>query len=200
MIISAFRRIGSIWTSGAIALAFFFLAAAVALPVRCMASETFPPSAPRPLGDFSGSIADLIEGAARYDGQTVTLEGEVIGDVMIRGQKAWVNISDQPTASIGVRASAIMVKTVEHAGTYRVRGDRVRVTGVFRRSSSSEGGELCIEAIDIQKIAAGGPIERPITSGRLVRAGLGILAALLLGAFWLKAIRSEKHSGPDFVN
>ncbi|HYG56564.1 MAG TPA: hypothetical protein VD902_00650, partial [Symbiobacteriaceae bacterium] len=39
------------------------------------------------------TVSDLVEQAKAYDGKQVTLQGEVIGDVMRRGEYGWINIT-----------------------------------------------------------------------------------------------------------
>ena len=41
---------------------------------------------------------DLIENALALDGQTVTYTGEVVGDIMKRGDHTWLNLSDGSNA------------------------------------------------------------------------------------------------------
>ena len=53
----------------------------------------------------------LIEHAKSYDYQTVTFEGEVIGDIMVRDDYAWINVSDGSNA-IGIWVPAAAAKTI----------------------------------------------------------------------------------------
>ncbi|MCM8823992.1 MAG: DNA-binding protein, partial [Candidatus Omnitrophica bacterium] len=36
----------------------------------------------------------LIGNAKEYDGKIIIYEGEVIGDIMLRGKYAWINVND----------------------------------------------------------------------------------------------------------
>ncbi|MDP2927900.1 MAG: DNA-binding protein, partial [Candidatus Omnitrophota bacterium] len=49
---------------------------------------------------FSQSLSssELINNAKEYDGKLIVYSGEVIGDVMLRGEFAWVNINDGQNA------------------------------------------------------------------------------------------------------
>ena len=47
------------------------------------------------------SSTELINNAKSYDGKTVVYEGEVIGDIMVRGAFAWINVNDGKNA-IGI--------------------------------------------------------------------------------------------------
>jgi hypothetical protein len=85
------------------------------------------------------SSAELIENSKKYDGKTVTYIGEVIGDIMRRGNFSWVNISDGENA-IGVWMSADMAKTIKFTGNYKSKGDKLKVTGIFNRACIQHEG------------------------------------------------------------
>ena len=62
------------------------------------------------------SINDLINNTTAYDMQTVTVEGEAIGEALERGDHAWVNINDGSNA-IGIWMTA--AETVKPAAVAR---------------------------------------------------------------------------------
>lgn len=126
------------------------------------------------------SLADLVEGAAAYDGKRVTVEGEVVGDVMIRGSLAWINIGDGST-TIGVWGRTDLMHQVRLTGNYKTRGDLVKVTGVFRRADPNQGGELDIEATTISVAACGKKVAHPVAPAHVARAVLSVMVAALLG-------------------
>ena len=100
------------------------------------------------------SSAELINNARRYDGKVVNYRGEVIGDIMMRGQYAWVNINDGQNA-IGVWAAKALIKNIVYKGSYGFKGDVVEITGIFNRSCPEHGGDLDIHAQSICKITSG---------------------------------------------
>lgn len=120
-------------------------------------------------------VNDLVEQAAAFDGQTVRIEGEVIGDVMIRGDTGWINVTDG-TNDIGIWAPVDALRQIRYAGRYHQSGDRVRVTGEFRRADPEHGGDIVVRAASVEVLAAGAPVAHPIKAGR------SLLAALSLGA------------------
>ena len=127
---------------------------------------------------------DLIDRAKELDGQTVTFTGEVIGDIMRRGDYAWLNVSDGSNA-IGVWVPTAMIGDIQAAGRYAEHGDEVRLTGVFNRACREHGGDLDIHATQVELLEAGYATEHAIEPGRVVLAvvltlaDLGILARLL---------------------
>lgn len=129
---------------------------------------------------FSQSFnsGDLISNAKEYDGKLIVYSGEVIGDVMARGEFAWVNLHDGENA-LGVWMSAALAKEIKFTGNYRSRGDRLEVVGVFHRACLEHGGDLDIHARSLLKV----------TGGRIVKENLNFdkvkLSLVLLGALFL---------------
>jgi len=95
------------------------------------------------------SSTELIRNAKQYDGQTVTYEGEVIGDIMVRGEFAWVNINDGATA-IGIWMDKDLAKEIVYEGQYSAQGDIVLVGGTFHRACKEHGGDLDIHGQSLQ--------------------------------------------------
>jgi hypothetical protein len=124
------------------------------------------------------SSSELIKNAKEYDGKLITYAGEVIGDVMLRGEFAWVNISDGENA-LGVWMSAPLAKEIKFAGNYKVRGDSLEIVGIFHRACLEHGGDLDIHAQRSRKLG----------NGRIVNQGLNLdkknLSLILFGALFL---------------
>lgn len=124
------------------------------------------------------SSSELINNAKQYDGKTITYSGEVIGDVMSRGEFAWVNINDGQNA-LGVWMSAALAQEVKFTGNYKAWGDRLEIVGVFHHACLEHGGDLDIHARFLRKIA----------DGRMVKEKLNFdkasLSFILLGALFL---------------
>jgi hypothetical protein len=101
------------------------------------------------------SSTDLINNSKQYDGKVVDYRGEVIGDIMMRGQHAWININDGQNA-IGIWAAGILIKEITYKGNYSFHGDVVEITGIFHRSCPEHGGDLDIHAQTMRKVISGG--------------------------------------------
>jgi hypothetical protein len=126
------------------------------------------------------SSVDLVNNSKNYDGQTVTYEGEIIGDIMVRGENAWINVNDGSNA-IGVWTTREMTREIFKKGSYRTRGDTLRIEGIFHRSCPEHGGDLDIHARSWTQTSPGCNIpERPDPHKRDLAFGLTI-GALLLG-------------------
>lgn len=134
------------------------------------------------------SSAELINKAKLYDGKPVTYEGEVIGDMMKRGEFAWINVNDGQNA-IGIWADSALLKEIAYAGSYKSSGDKIRVTGVFHRACAEHGGDLDIHASGLQKISSGRLIQEKISAGK---KELALILLGLLGVVWILSLLKRK--------
>lgn len=120
---------------------------------------------------------ELIENASKLDGDTLSYSGEVIGDILYRGDHAWINVSDGANA-IGVYIPASEAKKIEYIGRYRVIGDTVSLTGTFHRACAEDGGDMDIHADKINIAEKGRKIEDEPATALLVTAGVAFLCAV----------------------
>jgi hypothetical protein len=139
---------------------------------------------------------ELINDAKEYDNKTVSYKGEVIGDIMIRGDHAWLHVYDGIIA-IGIWAPKTMIGDIHYAGDYHKKGDIVEVSGVFHRSCLEHGGDLDIHASEIKKITSGSLINQPI-SGKKVY--IGILSLMLVLLFYALKKFTAVSAKPIFPN
>lgn len=148
------------------------------------------------------TIRELVENAENYDGQEVVIEGEVIGDLMIRGDEAWLTVNDDPYSvrslveggdfaglsnySIGVRLPREETEGIRVLGSYKNHGDRVRVRGIFHRVDHASGGDMDIEGISLEVIKPGYPLPHPFAYWKLIVALALAAVAAYLGNIWRK--------------
>ncbi|MEA4920679.1 MAG: hypothetical protein VB078_07155 [Clostridiaceae bacterium] len=128
------------------------------------------------------SSTDLIEKASLYDGINVSYVGEVVGNIMYRGEYAWIGISDNAN-TISVYIPASEAKKIEHVGGYRVVGDTVQLTGTFHRACAEHGGDLDIHADVITVTEKGHTLEDDPSTGLLITAGGLFICALAATIF-----------------
>ncbi|MDD5005414.1 MAG: DNA-binding protein [Candidatus Omnitrophica bacterium] len=124
--------------------------------------------------------SDLLNGTKQYDGKTVNYKGEVIGDVMIRGDHVWLHVNDG-TIAIGIWAPKIMIQDILYIGDYHKKGDIVEVSGTFHRSCPEHGGDLDIHASEIKKITSGSTVIRPISRKKVY---IGVYSLMLVLIFY----------------
>ena len=120
----------------------------------------------------------LIENAKDFDNKSVIFQGEVIGDVMKRGDFAWVNINDG-TNALGIWMPKDFTKDIVYTGSYKAKGDILEVEGVFHRACPQHGGDLDIHAQVVKKIRPGYNKEETIDKNKRNQA-FALIGALCL--------------------
>ncbi|MDD5166745.1 MAG: DNA-binding protein [Candidatus Omnitrophica bacterium] len=134
------------------------------------------------------SSTDLIKHAKSYDAKMVVYEGEVIGDVMRRGDFAWVNVSDGQNA-VSIWMKSVLANEIKYTGSYKSIGDGLEITGIFNRACPEHGGDLDIHAQVVRKTGAGRLLnERP----NIDKKNLAIILLGLLGLIWILSLLKRK--------
>ena len=136
----------------------------------------------------SVSSNELINNAKQYDGKIVTYEGEAIGDIMNRANFAWVNINDGNNA-IGIWISGPLAKSINYTGSYKSKGDRIEITGVFHRACPEHGGDLDIHAQAIRKTGTGRIIPEELNIGK---RHFAVILLGVLGIIWILSLSGSK--------
>ena len=138
-------------------------------------------------------LNQLIENAKALDGKQVTVQGETIGEIMVRGDYSWVNIND------GTNAMGIWLKTpdaqkVTSYGNYKSKGDTIRITGIFRRACAEHGGEADIHSDTMEIVTKGSPVKEQIPVGKLVAV---VLLAPTAGILYLLYLKKMKETAAE---
>lgn len=151
--------------------------------------------------------AELIERSSAFDGRRVIFIGEAIGELMVRGEHAWLHINDDAYADriveqggrlagfnsgLGVWAPAHLARRVRTFGGYRRQGDRVRIEGAFNAACDEHGGDADIHAVSVEVLARGRAIPHELHRGKIVAVvGLGVLVTVLMWAERRKSARER---------
>ena len=127
---------------------------------------------------------DLIDHAKDYDNKSVVYEGEALGDILYRGDHAWLAVFDGSN-TIGVYVTAEQAKQISMVGGYGKHGDTIRVEGVFHRACIEHGGDLDIHAETLTVLSVGTSVEMPVSRLMTILAiALPLPAAGLLFLVW----------------
>lgn len=124
------------------------------------------------------SSNDLIDKAKDYDGQKVSYTGEVIGDIMDRGEYSWVNVSDGANA-IGTWVKTSDMQNVTIAGRYGYHGDTIKINGVFHRACAEHGGDFDIHAEKIEVSQKGYAVGHSFTIIKIIISSVLFSAAII---------------------
>ncbi|MDD5255748.1 MAG: DNA-binding protein [Candidatus Omnitrophica bacterium] len=130
---------------------------------------------------------ELVSRTDLYDGKTVVYEGEAIGDIMVRGDHAWVNLHDGSYA-IGVWIKREAAALITHTGGYKSKGDWVEVTGVFNKACPQHGGDLDIHGESLRIITPGALRQEMVSQDKKNIAYIlaGVLCLVMIVSLFMK--------------
>lgn len=134
------------------------------------------------------SSSELISNAKQYDGKSVVYAGEVIGEVMVRGKYAWINVKDSKNA-IGVWMPRDLTRDILFTGSYKFKGDEVEISGIFHRSCQEHGGDLDIHAQDLRRVNIGYLVPEKLNFNK-IKAVLILLGTL--GIIWILSLLKHR--------
>ncbi|MFC1768012.1 hypothetical protein ACFLZ2_05685 [Candidatus Margulisiibacteriota bacterium] len=101
---------------------------------------------------FGATIGELFR--LKDHSKETVVQGEAIGDVMIRGEGAWINIKDK-TGAIGIWAPKAQAEKITVTGNYKHIGDRIETEGTFNKQCLTHGGDTDIHAVNIKIVEKG---------------------------------------------
>lgn len=128
---------------------------------------------------FAAGGNELVESARIYDGKIVEFRGEVIGDIMKRGNHVWLNVNDGKRA-IGIWATKDQVKNIIYPGDYNHIGDTIKIVGTFNRACSQHGGDLDIHAQQISLLKEGHKVEHPVDPWKITFSIILLIATVAI--------------------
>jgi hypothetical protein len=150
-------------------------------------------------------VVDLIDNGADFDGDVISVIGELIGDYGTRrGGETWTQLNqdryvvdpialggapDGPNIGIGVRMSTELITGLGPPGRYRQVGPIVVLTGVWRYHDPDRQGESYLDVSTIELIRNDRLLAEPPDWGAL---GVGTIM-LAAGAFLLLSHRRARN-------
>ena len=136
-------------------------------------------------------INDIINNAEAYDKQTVIVQAEAIGEVLERGDYAWVNINDG-TNAIGIWMTKTEAKTIVNFGDYKHIGDTLKITGVFSRNCTEHGGDVDIHCTSLEIVKNGYTVKNEISNTKMTIAFLLLSAAVVFVYIYFKVLKRKE--------
>jgi hypothetical protein len=128
----------------------------------------------------STTCQQLIVDAAAWNGKTVSITGEVVGDILKTDGFVWLNVNDG-TNAIGVWTDVRSLTGIEIVpGNYKVKGTIIEVEGVFSRTCSLHSGETDIHLVRFNVVSDHVDVSHPVKLNRLVFAALLLALAGIL--------------------
>jgi hypothetical protein len=144
----------------------------------------------------SVSSTELLNNSRRYDANSVVYKGEVIGDIMMRGDFAWVNVSDGNNA-IGVWLSRELAEKIKFTGSYHSIGDQLEITGTFHRNCTQHGGDMDIHAQDMRIIQSGKAVSEELNTTKRNAVYTLLVVLVMVIIFVRRNKKGTQNTGLD---
>lgn len=145
---------------------------------------------------YQTTIADLAQADSYYEGQTVLVQGEAVGDRIndeMQPGNCWVTLQDDDPANpsvVSVFMTMEQAKNIDTYGSYGVTGTTLQVRGTFHLDCREHQGMSDIHVEEVSALAAGSE-NKPGMDPKLF--GLGIVS--VLAGLALLALYQSKREG-----
>ncbi|MGI8575686.1 MAG: hypothetical protein ACR2MA_10190 [Egibacteraceae bacterium] len=150
------------------------------------------------------SASDVIDCPDVYDGRRVRYTGEVVNAVLLRDDRAWLQVNDDLYAlvagplpehrtglggnsGLGVSVPVEAARSIERVGSRRTRGDVVRLEGVYLKADPHDGGVPAVRADRVVVVEHGYLVRQATVTRRLLVAGALLLASALAVGAWARS-------------
>jgi hypothetical protein len=161
-----------------VALLVSLMTPVVAVAAPSSSPATSAPTTPAPT--VTTTIANLMDAGQRFDGQEVTIEGEVVGDILAAdGDHKWLMLQNDG-ATISVLVDEDEVSKIARLGRYNQVGTRIEVSGVFRVDCPDHDGLTDLHATRVVVLDEGHEIESAFDLRKLEFGGVLIVVGLCL--------------------
>lgn len=146
----------------------------------------------------------------RYDGEEVVFRGEAVGDILWRGEFAWVMVNDDHysknalheagelrggNSGVGVWMPAVEAKKITRLGRHGSMGDYIEVRGTFHADCGEHGGDFDIHARAIKVVNAGRKVDTSPHAWKIIGLLVAALFALATTVpFFLRRIEDRKSA------
>lgn len=110
---------------------------------------------------YDTTINAVLSESSLYEGRTVQVVGEAIGDCIsagTSGEYVWVTVAtaeEESEVSVSVLMTAEQAKQIDHYGRYGVTGTTVQVRGTFNQACQEHEGLIDIHASSVGIVARG---------------------------------------------
>ncbi|MBC7248126.1 MAG: hypothetical protein H5T73_10155 [Actinobacteria bacterium] len=152
----------------------------------------------------------LLQDWESYDGEEVVFRGEAVGDVMRRGEFAWVMVNDDHyslralheagelrggNSGLGVWMPAEEAEKIGGLGRHGSLGDFIEVRGVFHADCGEHGGEFDIHALSVRVIEPGREVDVSPDGWKYLGLPLAFLFALAtMGPLFLRRLEDRRSA------
>lgn len=131
---------------------------------------------------YETSIADLAQADSYYEGQTVLVKGEVVGDRVndeFREENCWITLQDdeESPSVLAVSLTKEQTNVIDTYGQYGSTGTQLQVRGTFHLECSEHQGLSDVHADEVSALQPGSTTPEPVNYRVLV----GAIIACVIG-------------------
>lgn len=141
-------------------------------------------------------INSIINEAKTFNGKSVTVEGEAIGEVLERGEYAWVNIRDG-TNAIGIWMKAEDASKILCFGDYKHIGDTLRITGTFSNNCTEHGGDVDIHCVSMSIVKTGYAVKNAVSQIKAISAAVLLCLACVMALLYFSSAKKRKSTSSN---
>ena len=135
---------------------------------------------------YDSSIADLAAADKTYEGQTVLVRGEVVGDLISdehTAENCWISLQDEDEltpAVMSVYLTRESADAIDSYGRYGVQGSTLQVRGTFHLQCPDHQGLTDIHAEETTVLAKGKELSKPVDPVLMAAAVFLVLIGLVM--------------------
>jgi hypothetical protein len=97
------------------------------------------------------NVRILLEAPDTYDGQSVKISGELIGQALHQKHGVWFHLLDDEGSAIGIWAQKEDLPPFTYYGKFGIQGDRLSLRGVFHKACLLHGGDTDIHLLEVEE-------------------------------------------------
>ena len=144
---------------------------------------------------YETSIADLAQADSYYEGQTVLVKGEVVGDRVndeFESDTCWITLQDNATTPsvVAVFMTKDQSSIIDTYGQYGQVGTQLQVRGIYHLECAEHQGMSDIHAEEVSALQEGYE-QQPAVNMKILGVAVAacILGAILMIAYYIKRER-----------
>lgn len=161
-------------------------------------NQVYPNQMPDSSFLYETSIAELASADSFYDGQTVMVEGEVVGDRVndeLNSAMCWITLQEldaENPSVVAVTMSKDQSQIIDTYGKYNTTGTTLQVRGTFHLDCDDHQGESDIHVTEVSAVAQGASTPSEVNPVIVIAAVVTILVgAALTGLYYFLRERAR---------
>lgn len=192
--ISAMRKSGA---SIVVAFAALFLAIAAVQPAFAADNQVNPYQSPDSSFIYDTLISDLASADSYFDGQTVQVTGEVVGDSIHEisdPDSRWITVqaTDGSYAQVAVFMSAESASLIDTFGAYGKKGTTIQVRGTFNLACDDHEGLSDLHAESVVVVEQGSQTEQEFDPKSFIPGAVFTVVGLILVAVFYRVRERQR--------